>query len=345
MRRMWALVAVGLLVSRVGPNAPLRPRPSARPLLGLSAELSGRASETERQRAAQQIRGTGASLVAVPVSWSACEPSPGSFKVQEILRTVRLLRQSGATVHLDLPLVSVRARDVPADLAMLAFDDPKLSTRLGNLMEALEPGLLDASTLSLGYAAENYFEGRPDELKAYRRLFDGAVAFLKKTTPHLKVGVTTAAPTESAAPAVAAALHQRSPVLFYLYAPFERQNPYVHRPPESIERDWKMLLERAAGRPIAFPEVSYSSSPENGSSPELQADFVRRLKRLTAGADGNALLFARYATWRDGPPGADAPPGGSPLAARRMAFLAHRGLQTEKGEPKPAWREWVRVAP
>ena len=345
MRRTWALLAAGLLFGPPGPNAPLRSKAPARPLLGLSAELAGSSTDAERQRAAQQIRAGGASLFAVPISWSACEPSARSYKVEEILRTVRLLRQSGATVHLDLPLVSLRARDVPSDLAAMAFDDPRLSTRLGELLEALEPALLDASTLSLGYAAENYFEQRPDELKPYRLLFDGAVVFLKKRTPHLRVGVTTAAPTESAAPAVAAALHQRSPVLFYLYAPFDRQNPYVHRPPESIERDWKMLLERAAGRPIAFPEVSYSSSPENGSSPELQADFVRRLKRLVASADGNTLLFARYATWRDGTAGRPPSPPGNALADRRLAFLAHRGLQNEKGEPKPAWREWVRVAP
>ncbi len=330
-------------MSAAGATAPLRPKPTARPLLGLSVELSKSASEPERTRAAQQVRGTGASLLSVTVSWSACEPVPGRFKIDEILKTVRLLRQSGATVHLDLPLVSLRARDVPPDLATTAFDDPRLSTRLGALLDALEPALLDASTLSLGYAAENYFEQRPDELKSYRLLFDGAVTFLKKLTPHLKVGVTTAAPTESAAPAVAAALHQRSPVLFYLYAPFERQSPYLHRPPESLERDWKMLLERAAGRPIAFPEVSYSSSPENGSSPELQADFVRRLKRFAAGADGNALLFARYASWRDAPAEPPSPFSG-PNEARRLAFLAHRGLQTGKGEPKPAWREWIRAA-
>ncbi|MEO8190424.1 MAG: hypothetical protein ABI682_08775 [Acidobacteriota bacterium] len=344
MRRVWALLAAGVLVSRSEGTATLRPKPPARPLLGLAAELPPSAGEADRQRAAKQIRATGASLFVIPISWSACEPSARTYKVQEILRTVRLLRQSGAAVHIDLPLVSVRTRDVPADLATLAFDDPRLSTRLGLFLEALEPALLDASTLSLGYAAENYFEQRPDELKPYRLLFDGAVVFLKKMTPHLKVGVTTAAPTESAAPAVAAALHQRSPVLFYLYAPFERQNPYMHRRPDSIERDWKMLLERAAGRPIAFPEVSYSSSPENGSTPELQAEFVRRLKKLTASADGSTLLFARYSTLRDVPSASPAPPGNA-LAARRQAFVAHRGLQTEKGEPKPAWREWVRAAP
>src|SRR5262249_32474616 len=150
--------------------------------------------------------------------------------------------------------------------------DPKLSVRLGQLLEALEPALADVSTLSLGYEADAYFADKPEELKAYRRLFDGAVEFLGKVAPRVAVGVTTAAPGESASPEVAAELHQRSPVLFYIYAPFQREKPFWHRPPESLEADWARLLQGSGGKPIAFPEVGYSSAAENGSSIEKQAD-------------------------------------------------------------------------
>ena len=51
------------------------------------------------------------------------------------------------------------------------------------------------------------------------------------------------------------------------------------------------LLEAARGRPIAFPEVSFSSAAENGSSPEKQAEFVRRMRRFLASHDGRTLLF------------------------------------------------------
>jgi len=325
-----------------GPPAD-RGRPVRSAGLGLAAEFERNITPDTGRQVLGQLRVTGVSVFALPVSWPEAERSPGRYDVESVTRAARVLRQSGATLHLNLPLVIGREKSVPTDLKQIAFDDPKLSIRLGRLLDALTPALLDCSTVSLGSEADVYFSDKPEDLKAYRRLFEGAVAFLQKKAPELGVGVTTLAPTESPAPLVAAMLHQRSPVLFYAYAPFERGRPYVHRPPSSIERDWKQLLERTGGRPIAFPEVSYSSSPENDSSPEKQADFVRRLRGMVSSTDGRRLLFARYATWRDPPPDPDE---SSPNAdtRRRVAFFGHRGLQTSKGEPKPAWKEWVKAA-
>jgi hypothetical protein len=299
-----------------------------------------------RQSALESVRRTGASFFVLELSWSAAEPSPRRYSLEEITRTARLLRQSGATLHLDLPLVTETARDVPADLARIAFDDPKLSLRLGRLLDALMPVLADVQTMSLGESADTYFAGRPEELRAFRRLFDGAVQFLEKKAPGLLVGVTTAAPGESPAPEVAAALHARSPLLLYMYSPFVPGSPFQQRDPSSLEKDWKLLLQGAGGRPIGFPDVSYSSSSENASSPARQAEFVRRFRTFLAKADGRALRFARWVALRDLPP-ESLPPlaqDASVVERRRHAFLAHCGLQGPDGTPKPAWREWVRIS-
>jgi hypothetical protein len=318
---------------------------TSRPLLGLAIQFEKPPPAEVEQRALAEIRGTGVSLFALSVSWSEAEPAPGRYSVAGVTRAARILRQSGGTVHLDLPLVSGRTRDVPKDLAAFAFDDSRLSLRLGRLLDALAPALADTATISLGYEADAYFADKPDELKAYRRLFGGAVEFLRKVAPHLLVGVTTAAPAESVAPEVAAELHQESPVLFYLYSPFLREKPFVHRAPGALETDWKRLLDAAGGRPIAFLEVSYSSAAENGSSPAKQAEFVRRLRRFLASREGRKLLFARYVGWRDPPPGTyRVAPGASDIAGRRAAFFGNRGLKGWNGEAKPAWQEWVRQA-
>jgi hypothetical protein len=321
--------------------APERVAPPPIPALGLDVNLPAGAPPAEQQRAFEAVRRTGVSLYALTLSWSAAEPAPGKYRIEELTRTARLLRQSA------LESISICRWSSAGCATCRRTSRTSLSTTAssrsasGRLLDALEPALRDVSTLSLGYEADVYFADKPDELRAYRRLFDAAVHFLARKIPRLDVGVTTRAPTESPSPEVAAALHQRSPVLFYLYAPFDPDHLYQHRPPDAIEKDWKALLSRSGEHLVAFPEVSYSSSEENGSSPDRQADFVRRMRRLLASADGRRLLFARWVSWRDTEP---APAGASDGERRHAAFLAHRGLQAPDGTPKPAWRTWVREA-
>lgn len=339
---LLALAIARSSTAAAGPP-PSAPKP---PALGLAVNLPPGASSADRQRALEQVRATGVSVLALDLSWPAAERRPRKYEVADVIRAARLLRQSGATLHLDLPLVDGRGRQVPADLAARPFDDPALAARLGRLFEALGPALLDFSTLSLGNEADSYFSGKPEELTAYLRLFAGAVEFLGKAAPRLLVGVATAAPMDSRAPAVAARLHEKSPAVFFVYAPFLAAAPFTHRPPTTLESDWKAMLAAAAGRPLALTEVSFSSSPENGSTPTKQADFVRRMRSFLAMADPARLLFARYVPWRDPPPAqmsaAQAP---SSVELRRAAFFANRGLQRSDGTPKPAWREWSKVLP
>jgi hypothetical protein len=341
-------LALPILLVAASPSSRPASAPTP-PALGVAVNLPAAASPVQRQAAIESVRRTGASFFAMTLSWSSAEPAPRQYRVDEIARTARVLRQSGATLHLDLPLVTESARDVPADLSGVAFDDPKLSLRLGGLLDRLLPALLDFDTLSLGDGADSYFAERPDELRAYRRLFDGAVQFLGRRAPHLLVGVTCASPNESPAPAVAAALHARSPLLLYDYAPFEHGNRFVLREPSALDKDWSRLLAAANGRPIAFPLVSYSSARENGSSDERQAEFVRRLREFLRRSDGRTLRFARYVALRDPSEAEGASPAGdasdpTDVDARRRAFLSHRGLQDSDGRPKPAWREWIRQA-
>ena len=336
------------------PPPPLNPGAKAPALLGLAVNLPDSASPADRQKALDVVRAAGISVFAFEVSWPRAESRPGRYDVGAVTRAARLLRQSGAVLHLDIPLVNGRERLTPSALSSLAFDDPRLSLALGHLLDALGPALLDFSTLSLGNEADSYFSDKPAELAAFRRLFDGAVVFLREKAPRLLVGVATAAPTDSRFPVVAAALHQKSPGLFYLYAPFLPDPPFTQRPPDTLDRDWKAILAAAKGRPVAFTEVSYSSAPDNGSSPEKQAEFVKRMRRFVESSDRAALLFARYVPWRDPPTPAPLPPGqgaageGSdgaarPLTLRRDAFFANRGLVKSDGTPKPAWRELARA--
>src|SRR5450759_2473117 len=120
-----------------------------RPLLGLALEFEKPPPAEVERSAIAEIRGTGVNFFALAISWSEAEPAPGKYRVAEVTRAARILRQSGETVHLDLPLVAGRIRDVPKDLAAMAFDDSRLSLRLGRLLDALEPALADLSLIHI----------------------------------------------------------------------------------------------------------------------------------------------------------------------------------------------------
>src|SRR5438477_641513 len=70
-------------------------RSEIRPAVGLAIEFAKAPAPEVERRALAGIRATGVSLFVLKVSWSAAEPEPGRYRVEEITRTARLLRQSG----------------------------------------------------------------------------------------------------------------------------------------------------------------------------------------------------------------------------------------------------------
>ena len=319
-----AALLLSLFLARAGrvtvaPAAPpLRPA-NAPAAIGLAVNLPESASPAERQSALDSVRRSGASFFALELSWPAAEPRPRRYDVLAMTRTARLLRQSGVMLHLDLPLVNGRARELPADLAAVSFDPSGLGNVVGEYGVGGDRRYVHALGLigMFGTVGPCGYE------------FDGLGNVVGMTAPDGSV-------------------HNR-----YVYAPFLPSAPFAHRPPETIDRDWKAILAGAAGRPVGFTEVSYSSAPENGSTPEKQAEFVRRMRRLAATTDRSRLMFARYVAWRDPDPRDSPDPAGLPPlplgrrmgedAVRRAAFFAHRGLVQADGKPKPAWREWTKA--
>ena len=231
------------------PRAGGPPRPSGRP----------------RSRC---VRRTGASFFVLELSWSAAEPAPRKYNLAEITRTARLLRQSGATLHLDLPLVTETARDVPADLSQIAV---RRSEAVAAARQA--PRRADAGAAR-----------RPDAVarRGRRHVFRGASP--RSCGPS---GACSTAPCSfsrrrrrafssgSRRPRREKAPRPRSPPPCTPEARFSSictLPSSTALPSSSATRAlWRRTgrsssRARAGGR-SRFPDVSYSSSPENGSSP------------------------------------------------------------------------------
>jgi len=103
MKGRAAGILLAALVASAGPSE--KSKPTRPPGVGLAAEPEkSLPAETERKLMVQ-LRATGVSVFGLSVAWPSAEPAPGKYDVTSVIRAARVLRQSGASVHLDLPLV------------------------------------------------------------------------------------------------------------------------------------------------------------------------------------------------------------------------------------------------
>ena len=226
------------------------------------------------------VRRTGAHFFVLELSWSAAEPSPRRYSVEEITRAARLLRQSGAVLHLDLPLVHRdRARRAGGSGARRVRRSEALPpARRAPRRAAAGPSAISRRCRSATPPTRTS-PTSPRSCGRIRRLFDGAVSFSKKKAPRsARRRRRRRRRWKARRPEVAAALHAAQPA------------PPLHvralRPgialraarSRSLEKDWRVLLGGAGGRPIAFPLRQLLLVRRERLEPARQAEFVRRFR-------------------------------------------------------------------
>lgn len=116
--------------------------------------------------------------------------------------------------------------------------------------------------------------------------------------------------------------------VFYFDSPSEIPNDYYQR-----------FLDAAGGRPLGQFEGGWTSLPlANGrpGSPELEAEWVRRVGDLLQGVDAEIWLHLTFADLDLSDPRWGLPPE----RAQILDFFASMGLVDSDFEPKPAYEEW-----
>ena len=102
---------------------------------------------------------------------------------------------------------------------------------------------------------------------------------------------------------------------------------------------YRRFAEAAGGRPLGQFEGGWSSVPlatGRPGSPELEAEWVRRVGELLQGVDAEIWLHLTYADLDL----ADPRWGLTPERAQILGFFASMGLVDADFEAKPAFSEW-----
>ncbi|MBS1680340.1 MAG: glycosyl hydrolase 53 family protein [Bacteroidetes bacterium] len=236
--------------------------------------------------------------------WGSLNPTGSTYNLSSISNPyfgLEALKTIGfESIFLNIPIVAINKRTMPADIINLPFDDPAVKDRFHALVDAIKDQLNDnVKYVALGNEVDTYFSTHPSEWPAYISLVEDARSYLRSIKPNIQVGVTT---TFSGASVIAAdqvkLLNTNMDVVALTYYP--TGNNFMVNDPASVKDDVAKMIVLAAGKPVVVQEWGYPSSTVLGSSEQKQSDFLSN-SFAQLKAQGSAhfpfVSFFKYRDW------------------------------------------------
>jgi hypothetical protein len=293
----------------------------------------------DREAAFQSSVANNGRLLDVDATWAELEPRPGEFHLERIADELALGQKYGYRISFTLKIVDNVANGLPPDLAGLAWDDARVTTRLSALVDRVLRVLpARVEWINLGYEVEGYLGARPAEVGPFGRLVAAGKSRVRQQRPSLSVGVDFAFDSTRTGNAIFQALKPLCDHIAFDY--YAQANQFTQRSPASPLSDVPLMIHFAEGRPIVLKEVGYSSGAASGASEEAQNTFFSNLFQALRNASGQ-VVGANVWAIQDMPAGMvesvmrSYGMGANPAAE---SFLGTLGLNTTNAVPKPAWQ-------
>ena len=346
------LIAAGLVALLAacgggGGSGGAMPPPVSNQTLGLMIDTPNlsTATQAEIDAAVKLAVDTGAKGIVVNYPWSSLERQPGRIDVTALKAELARYNGQGLQIYVGIQVINTVKREVPADLATTAFNDPAFIARFHALFDAIRTALTGGEKyITIGNEVDAYLSSNPAEWVTYQMFYEDAVAYIHTQSPALKVGVTTT--IDGYASASSAAVHDlniKSDVVALTYYPIQGGSQV--RASNAPATDFPTMVNLAAGRPVVLQEVGFPSGAMNGSSEQSQSAFVTSAFQAWRSA-GTSIPFMNYFILYD----FDAPTcaaldvyyGLSDPAF--TSFLCTLGLKNADGTDKAAWSAFVAAA-
>jgi hypothetical protein len=157
-----------------------------------------------------------------------------------------------------------------------SFDDPQVIARYQELLDHVLSVLSDADVqlVLVGVEADVYLDDDPTAWDAYATFAADAADYVHLQQPGIEVGVQSSTYSRLREPEKWKALDDVSDIIATSYYPLDGLNV---RDPSEIAGDFDALTALYPGRTIRIVESGFPASTSNGSSAELQADFIHAL--------------------------------------------------------------------
>jgi len=296
--------------------------------------------------ATQMVYDAGARGQMTTYRWNELEPTSGVYSVdkfRELGMAMDRAQNRGLVQYLGIQLINTTARELPAGLSGLNFDDAAVKSRFRALLDrVITPYRGRIKYLSIGNEVDAYLRAHPTQWVRYQRLVEDAAQYARSLDPDLLVGVTTTFDgAVGLSPTEVQALNAASDVVILTYYPlqYDAIQGVTVRDPAVVAADFQLMLNVAGSKPLVLQEVGYPASVVNDSSQSKQAAFVSNV--FAAWTDsGGRIPFLNFFPLHDFPPstcddfevyyGQAGVPG-------FKDFLCSLGLKTVNGTARQAW--------
>ena len=305
----------------------------------LAIDINPPDETTQFNAATQRVRRAKLDATRLSLGWSDLEPKRGQFALGPLDIANAYYPGQGLALALEVIVLDTFSRRLPADLAEVRLDDPRVQERLRRLLGAVleRVGDLEVPFLSLGNQIDLLLKEDESAWRAWSALLAGIQRFVGERKPGLAVmaSVRVTAILEATGEHRARLLGRAEDPLLVTYTLL---GDLTARPPATVGEDFARLMRLAGGRRVFVTDVSTCSTELCRSSEPLQAEYVRALLRLWQTHD--TLVFLHLGQLFDRLPAlADAL--GVEIGDRSKLLrevLRTVGLHTVDGRAKSGWR-------
>jgi hypothetical protein len=280
----------------------------------------------------------GAKGIVQTWTWSSLEPDSARLNVQQLISDLRYSRSRGLQVFLGIQVINTVRREVPADLATVAWTDARMQSRFERLLDALAPILSDVTYFSIGNEVANYLGSR-SEWAPYTAFVGAGVASLHRRAPGIKVGATLEYDGAASQTAFTRALIAVSDVAIFTHYPF-LLGSFTVAPPTITSVTFDNMIALAGGKPVVLQELGYPASTTNSSSEAQQAAFFTDALAQWRARGSTAMPFTNLFLLHDLTPQQCDELGvyyNLPNQASFISFLCSIGLRRTDGAARPSW--------
>ena len=303
-------------------------------------------SEAAREAALRLAVESGATYISFLPKWSEIEPSPGHFEWSEVDFRGRVADKYHLPISLNIRVVDGGSKSLNSEYASWKFDDPRLVSRLADLIRAIGPHLRGhVRWVSIGNEIDHYFNSHAGEIERYARLVAGVIPEVRRSFPGALVTVNFS----NQAPSLLRSRYQAITSLqdFYSYNYYPLNADFTMRDPSVARMEMLEMINAAGNHDVMFQEIGYSSGAKVDGSEERQARFLEEV--FATLHEFNGRVLAVCVNWMSDIPDSVVNQLGEayrlPNSDKFKEYLGTLGLFDKNGRPKAAWLVFQREAP